>query len=149
MFDAYSATDLAYFAGIVDGEGTVTVLSSVNPKTGTRSVSCRLMVPNTYQPLIVWLAETFGGRVSHYGKPRSEKHKQVYMWYVSAKRSVQLCELILPYLKVKRRHAEIVVAISHLRHHYSSRGRAVSDAVSEARVPLLAEIRELNHRGVG
>jgi len=150
MFGQFSPTDLAYLAGIVDGEGTVTVLVNYNAKTGGQGATCKIMVPNTYEPLIVWLADTFGGRISRYGKIRSAKHKQLYMWYVSATRSAQLLELILPYLKIKRRQAEIVIAVHKLRGKpmAGKQGKVLSKENFEARQPLIAELRVLNKRGV-
>jgi hypothetical protein len=142
--------DLIYLAGLVDGEGTITALRQTRVQTGNESIHCRVIVANTYEPLMEWLANTFGGKLSAPHKTRSPLHKPVLTWYVGSTQAVLLCQHLVPYLKVKRRQAEIVIALSTLGYERSGnrRGRYVLPATRAARAPLLAEMRQLNYRGV-
>lgn len=115
---------LIYMAGIVDGEGTITVDGEARP---------RIIVANSSVVLMEWIAETFGGRL-HRQRTRSPKHKPVMVWYMGAEQSVALCRLLMPYLKIKRRQAEIVLA--------------VGEATVYQRAIFTSEMRSINRRGV-
>jgi len=68
----------SYFAGIVDGEGTITVAKS------TRSIgdlTPLLAVVNTNKELIDWLVDNIGGNVS-IKKPEKKHYKVGYRWYI-------------------------------------------------------------------
>jgi hypothetical protein len=141
--------DLIYFAGLIDGEGTITVRMTTSPSTGNESMHCRLMMANTYEPVMQWVAKTFGGYLTAPRAVRPGIHKPVQNWYAGGTEAVRLCRRLLPYLKIKHRQAEIVLALSDLG--YTRGGKAprwVSDETLAARVPLIAEIRALNHRGL-
>jgi hypothetical protein len=141
--------DLIYLAGFIDGEGTITALRQTRVQTGNESMSFRVMLANSHEPVMRWIYETFGGGLSNPRSVRSVKHKPVMTWYIGAYEALALCHRLLPYLKVKRRQAEIIIALSEFGYERSGKGpRWVSDENYAARVPLLAEIRRLNHRGV-
>jgi len=140
---------LAYAAGFLDGEGTITANYRVSPKTATPALHYRVMVFNTNREILEWFRDTFGGRTSLYGSPRHEHHKQVYSWWVSSQEAASVLRLLLPYLRIKRRQAELVLQMADLRYEYvkGKRGRQVTPAILEARRGLVEEIVRLNHRG--
>jgi len=108
----YTVAQLAYLAGIIDGEGSIYIGNfSCNPKTKIPYYQTNIQVTNTDKPLIDWLHEVFGGLVS---KRTIKQHaensrKQAYMWTASGERVTHLCELILPYLIVKTKQCEIMI----------------------------------------
>ncbi len=116
-------TDLAYMAGIIDGEGTITIGTSGSP---------RLLVANSSMLLMEWIVATFGGRMQTPRATRKPNHKPVISWYCSADQTVALCRLLLPCLKVKRLQADLILA-----------WRDTTD-----RVVALKLIRALNRRGL-
>lgn len=142
--------DLIYMAALVDGEGTITARQTTSPVTGREAIHCRVIVANSYAPLMTWLSDAFGGKLSEPRTTRSIKHKPVMTWYVGSSEAIRLCVRLLPYLKVKRRQAEIVIALGKLSYTYvpGQRGRFVSPEIRASRAPLLDEIRALNHRGL-
>lgn len=141
--------DLIYFAGIVDGEGTITIHRQTRAQTGNESIHCRVMVANSHEPLMRWIHETFGGKLQVPRSTRSPKHKPVMNWYAGSTEATRLCERLIPYLKVKQRQAEIVVALGALGYQRGGKAaRWVPDDVRAARRPLVQEIRSLNHRGL-
>lgn len=143
--------DLIYLAGIVDGEGTITSMNHVSRATGNPSMHLRMSVANTDPGLMQWLYETFGGTVNAPRPTRSPRHKPVQLWYVNAGSAVALCQRLLPYLKIKRRHAEILIALFSLTFTYDNPaniGRYVSSETYAARAVLLEELQRLNHRGL-
>jgi hypothetical protein len=92
-------SDLAYMAGIVDGEGTV----YYREKTG----SLRVSVTNTHRPLLDWIAERWGGSVNdelnYTGDGCTRKPK--WRWTLSGGPAVVLLRELLPRLIVKAERA--------------------------------------------
>lgn len=108
----YTSTDLAYLAGIIDGEGSIYIGNfSCNPKTGTKYYQTNIQVTNTDEPLIDWLVDTFGGLKSKRTRKQhaDNSRKQAYVWTASGERLTHLCELIRPYLICKTRQCDIML----------------------------------------
>lgn len=118
--------DLIYLAGIVDGEGTITLMSS--------SFVPRILVANSHAGLMQWLHATYGGSLYNPRATRKPNHKPIITWGVGVVQAITLCRLLHPYLKIKRRQAEIVIAWG--------------TANSEQRLGLFSELRTLNKRGL-
>lgn len=108
----YTIAQIAYLAGIIDGEGSIYIGNfSCNKKTKVPYYQTNIQVTNTDKPLIDWIYNVFGGLIS---KRTSRQHahnsrKQAYIWTASGDRVTHLCELILPYLIVKTRQCEIMI----------------------------------------
>lgn len=100
-----SIADLAYIAGIVDGEGSIVRHCS------TAQMKWILTVVNTDRPLIDWLG-TFGGRV--YTRTSIKKNlgsKPIYAWNVQAQRDVlAFLGAIAPFMRIKKDKADRAVA---------------------------------------
>ncbi len=150
----YRDVDLAYFAGIIDGEGSIYIGNfSCNPKTGTKYYQTNMQVTNTDEPLIDWLIGTFGGLKSKRTQKQHAKNsrKQAYVWTASGERLTHLCECILPYLICKTRQCEIMLK---MRATYA-RPRALpgtqgvtplDEDLLERRAQLMDEMRSLHIR---
>lgn len=97
-------TDLAYIAGIIDGEGTIML---------AKGKWWHVKVGMTDRGIIEWLA-SFGGTFTETIR-LAENRKDVYTWVVARNRDVViLLEALLPYLRVKRKLAE--QALTDLHH---------------------------------
>lgn len=142
-----SEADLAYMAGIIDGEGSIVARNFWAPKSTHPSVVCRLRVFNTNRDLINWIAERWTGRIYH-GK--IVPHQKIcWVWETKALRARNLALQIFPYLKIKRRQAEILIELIPLILRAGTYFQAgVPEEDVEKRNKLVAEIRELNQRGV-
>lgn len=95
----------AYTAGIVDGEGTVT-LSRID---GNKSPWRRpvVTVSSTTRELLEYLQLHFGGTICKQ-KTYQDHHKQSWSWRVSYAKAERLLRCILPYMiepeKIRRAH---------------------------------------------
>ena len=150
----YLSTDIAYLAGIIDGEGCIYIGNfSNNPKTGEPYHQTNMQVTSTDQPLIDWLVVTFGGLFS---KRTAKQHsinsrKQAYMWTASGERLTHLCELILPFLKIKTRQCEIMLKmrktydIPHFQKGHSG-ALTLDPQIRALRQSYMDEIRSLHIR---
>lgn len=107
-----SETDFAYFAGILDGEGSFDVSNHRNP---------RIKVAMTDGPTIAWLEDTFGGRVQ-VENPSGSAKLVAWKWYLLQRADVRdILERAMPYLITKRDRAKAVLdALEYLSHANNS-----------------------------
>ena len=108
----YSIEHIAYMAGIIDGEGSIYIGNfSSNPKTGTKYYQTNIEVTNTDKPLMDWILNMFGGRLYTYTAKQLPKNSRrtVYRWIATGERVTHLAEILLPYLIVKKRQADIMI----------------------------------------
>lgn len=146
-----SETDLAYAAGLIDGEGTISV-SEYAVRADRRSPQFRwhVSVMLTDARPLVWLARTFGGTVHSY-PPRKPGHQGVSYWRLSNRRAAVFCELLLPYLQIKREQADLALAFYNdptlcLTRHGGRGPQLPADELGRRRV-YVGKIRTLNRRG--
>ena len=137
-------TDLAYIAGIVDGEGSI----SISRYGGKRNSSyCRLTVTNTSEWLIRWLQFSLGGSVSVY-KRKEESHKIAYNWYLNEHLTLDALKLILPYLRIKRPQAEIAIQFLEGRFRGKHRNKYTDSKIQIVEEAQRITMCNLNQRGV-
>jgi hypothetical protein len=107
IFIPDSPAKLAYFAGIVDGEGTIDFIKNKN--RCRKEVAPRLKVGNTDSRLINWLLAEIGGRCYKY-HPKNKRHKPCYEWFVSGVQNIRplLCA-VFPYLIIKQKKAKEIL----------------------------------------
>jgi hypothetical protein len=101
-------TDIAYFAGIMDGEGSIYIQRRLH--RGSTDYFPRFQVGNTDLVLMTWIKETFGGTLYEKRRLSAPEHwKAQYEWFSTRPLLDVLLPLITPYLKTKRRQAEIMM----------------------------------------
>ena len=107
---------LAYTAGIVDGEGSVFITRHKNQryKLGY-NFEMKVSVVNTNEWLTLWLESQYGGW--SYPKKQVKGNKPTYEWIISGPNAAEFLEEILPYLHLKKPQAEIAINFQRKRHH--------------------------------
>ena len=98
-----SPTEAAYFAGLLDGEGTILVWQRKDRLASRLSI--RAVIVNTDYPVMEWLAEHVGGNVND---------KPIWSWTVNGPNAVSVLKQALPYLVIKRAKAIAAVESQHL-----------------------------------
>lgn len=94
-----SPTDLAYLAGLIDGEGYVSF------RNATKYPLIKITMCD--REVIEWVADILGGRVSvrHFDDP---KLKSSYTWGSSNTGHLKaLCAALLPYSRIYRKQSEL------------------------------------------
>lgn len=158
---------LAWLAGIIDGEGCITAgayrvnLARADGSTRYR-LSLFVSVTNTNEDIILTANELFERLAGvkpilhmHTSKSRKEQHrthKVCWRTHVSGGPAVsKVLQAVLPYLVGKRRQAELLIAvIGHRQQVCETTGRKHKDCRVETDAWLraqLATIRSLNQRG--
>lgn len=126
-----SALDSAYLAGLMDGEGTVSIKGY---KSG--QVAPYLTVQMTDETAIAWLFERLGGSVA---TRQSGTRRRVYVWHTE--RAAHVLEILLkiqPYAVTKREHVAISTEACRLRLTRPRRERP-----TEKELALLRAVRPL------
>lgn len=150
----YSIAVAAYMAGILDGEGSLSIGNhSGNRKNGDRHYQVNIAVCSTDKPLIDWISYHFGGFQGEYTPKQMSKNgrKQVYRWQCSGDRLTHICEITLPYLIIKKRQAEILLEMRKtFNDAHNQKGKwgvqRVPDEILVLRKQLFDEIRTLHNR---
>lgn len=142
-------TELAYLAGLIDGEGCLGVYMSRDEggsrqKRGRTVYRARLTITNTHREVLDWVASRFGGGVSKKGAPAG--CKCVYRWEMRGSGNVQrLITRVRPYLIVKSMQADLVLrfpvgAVCNQWTPHTSEVQAAKEA-------LYLATKQLNQRG--
>jgi hypothetical protein len=139
--------DLAYIAGFIDGEGCITIVR-IN-KTGTKELLWHrpvLAIYNTNRDILNWIQVVLGvGSVcsASLGPPA---RKQCWRYSVSNSAAIRVIEKVMPYLKVKKLQAAILL---RYKDTYPSVGWRLSTpgSVTDTREILKTQIQDLNKKG--
>jgi hypothetical protein len=150
----YTDTQAAYMAGIMDGEGTFYIGNySGNRKNGDKHFQTVIAVATTDKSLMDWLVNVFGGSFRAYTPKQMAKNcrKQVYRWQATSNRLLHICQIILPYLVIKKRQAEIMIEIRNtFNDEQNIKGRQhtqnLPKGVLELRQQLMDELKLLHTR---
>jgi hypothetical protein len=103
-----SSDDKCYMAGFLDGEGTFT-LEIVPNKSNTVTLRPRVLGCNTNKEVIEWLKEATGIGKVYYTDGSPPRNSGYYFWTVYKREEIRdFLKEILPYLKVKKRQAELL-----------------------------------------
>ena len=140
--DTPSTTDLAWFGGILDGDGHIG-----NFLDGKGHWSVRVLFSNS-NPLIVgngiWILERL--RQPYWietGRKKDPHHKTIYHVCVEGwKRCAKFLPVILPYLRGKKRQAEILRKVVDMRLSHWFREPYTAEETA-----LLVQLRDLNKTG--
>jgi hypothetical protein len=139
--DGPSTIDLAYAAGIMDGEGSIGWYKPISSKATYR---VRVSVAMTDIEGPTHMAEVLGGRIFEQSR-KTGTGKTMYVWQLTCKSAADALALLLPYLKVKRGKAELAINLARRMQTPGCNTRiALTDAEIAARKFLASALREAN-----
>lgn len=138
-------TDIAYAAGVIDSDGYIGVKRSTyamrHGEGGQSVYSPRAMVKQVTPEAIDLLHEMFGGYRGA-GKPTAKKGRPLYTWEVHSANAMRACEIVLPYLRIKREQAVNAIECGRLNAGPGRRGWDLPAVdPNEPMVPLLDAAR--------
>ena len=149
-----SPTQASYIAGIIDGEGTLSMsyykgaVDSYGKKYRSFSMTCR--VTNTNKEVVEWLVKTTGyGKIKLLNVPPSRtglKLKRQWSWLLPANGCREILPQLYPYLIIKKRQAEIF--LDWFRDVSGRRGKNMTKELFQHKLEVLAELHTLNKRGL-
>ena len=151
----------AYIAGFVDGEGCICIYKRKRryKNQGFENYTCSIKIANTDKRIMDWFKNSFGGNL-YKRVYDSTNQKNAYCWELVADIGMQFVQKIVPYLKVKRKQAELLLefrktfnggSYDYLEVKLANGGhgirKAVKKEVVERRENIYQQLRHLNHRG--
>lgn len=130
--------DLAYLAGIVDGEGCITIFRA--NRTARPSYRLALVIVMNNPEPIELFSNIFGGTVAHHPSMDNAKSLRyaIYGWHAGK----VLAEL-MPYIRVKKQEVELAMQFCYA--HSGSRGQHISDMELNLKDELYHKMKELKH----
>ena len=126
--------DLAYMAGLFDGEGCI----NIKKKGRYYSLNCKLNMANEFLPNLYKFS--FGGSLSKV--PQEPPIQTQLAWSITSRNATTFLEAILPYLKLKRNEAELAIKFQNGFSHQG--GNRISDGqlvLREAQKILLSKMK--------
>lgn len=112
MDQKWAPLDLAYAAGLLDGEGTIGIMC----KRRGLSTWHELVIATTLidgQDLLPALAQTFGGTAIPYKHPQGHYY---WRWTLYTREAARFLAAVSPYLRLKQQQAEIALEFARLPH---------------------------------
>jgi len=136
--------DLAYLAGIFDGEGSISITKSHRNKKFNPTYAIRISVQmcNPYIPHL--FLDTFGGSINCY----EHKGNQLphWHWHLWSTKAIPFLETLMPYLRLKKNEAELAIEfqLTKKNHHtYQGNGYSAEQvAVNEAQRILMRKLHD-------
>lgn len=134
-------TELAYAAGLLDGEGCVIIKAQRCRGAKHRSHALYVQVIMTELEPLEWFQERFGGSI--YKRPKAKaSHRQGWAWNVTTAKALPLLRAIQPFTIVKRKQVEVALRFEVLR---SAPGTPLTEELYAQREALRLEISALNY----
>ena len=137
-------TDLAYVAGIIDGEGCITITKDKRPTYPGFQLRIQVNMANEWLP--AWLRFSFGGSLREIVV--KENQQRQWAWIIQSNSAMQFLKLVLPYLKIKRSQAELCMEMQRAKDTRRKGGkwRARTSIEREAEEIAYNQIRGM-HKG--
>jgi hypothetical protein len=143
--------ELAYLAGIVDGEGCICLCETADMsgrkyrREGDTRFRSRLYIKMVDPEAALLAYEVFGGGLC-VSKPRTKANWPQITWTVTERRAARAIQQLLPYLLIKTERAKFVIKMAELcaRHQHIGRGYRVSKEELDERRKLI-EINKLHN----
>jgi hypothetical protein len=134
-----SDVDRGYFAGIIDGEGTIRIIRALG-----KWYAPFIQITNTDRELMDKCRTIFKiGKLYKEERPKL-RHKPKYVYNIASVQGVkQILEQVKDILTVKRRQAELVLEFISLKEEKEDYG------VLPREIEIFEEVKRLNARGVG
>lgn len=101
--------EIAYFAGVFDGEGCINFTNSQHDTT-----FLRIIVSNTNYDIVKYFQQTFGGSV-YKNKRMSIRWKDSYFWCLARKAAIDFITKTGPWLRIKEQQAHVVYAFDAVK----------------------------------
>lgn len=144
--------DLAYLAGLIDGEGHLRI--GVKQSRRWHQWEVLIVIGMCDREPLDWCAEVFGGHVTRHSLPKNPRYRRSYTWRIWGDQACALADAILPLLKLKTEQAQVLVDYARFKVELKRTrpGPRVPLAIRQAehirREVLRTRLRGMTKRGV-
>lgn len=134
--------NIIWAAGVIDGEGCILLKKVKGGKNDLHTLD--LEVSMTDYHAVKKLHEIFG--IGSFRPSRRKKkqanHRQAWRWVCTSNDAMEVIELVLPYLIVKREQAELATKFSELKKKHPGR-KGLSQEEVNIREEMFLKMKEL------
>lgn len=139
------STEAAYLAGIIDGEGSVSIIRYKVTHGRGQLFSARVSISMQDEGVLRWLHELTGlGNLRF--QQRGVKNP-IWQWQLTTRHAADLLKLALPFLRVKRTQAEKVIEFAAGVKPQGHGRKPMPEEEWDRQVGLFREVWHINHRG--
>lgn len=103
-----SQIDLAYCAGVIDSDGCITIKRRRVKTNSKWSAGAAVFVRQVTDEAVTLLQHLFGGKVRQHAAS-TPGGRPLFQWYVDRAKAVAVATALLPYLRIKKRQAQILI----------------------------------------
>lgn len=139
-----SETDKAYLAGLIDGEGHIT-LTIGKTKGGTRRYTLHIGVTNTHRATLEALAEEWNGNLTAQ-RLRKDGQRAASMVTWAARKAESVLLAVQPYLRIKAEQCRVALDFMATANSLEHKSQPTTPEVARRRDELKAELTRLNGR---
>lgn len=142
MNELWTIEKLSYLAGIIDGEGSISIeiqSQSIRWDRKCDYYSLRLLVINTNLPLLNWIQENFGGTIRQ--RPDVPNRRRCYRWNICSHNAAEILKACQPYMIVKKDHTEVFIKFAETMTKANVR---LSDEMLSYRKKLYHQLKHIN-----
>jgi len=146
LWDDIPETTWAYLAGLIDGEGSIALANGGKARYWW---AAKLSISNTRLHVLYWIKDVLQVGYVHLSKQINPKARLGGFWAVHGRQADAVLKRCLPYLRIKREHAEIVIAYqgtSFVRKGHGV-GKRVPLGVIVERCKLVSRLHDANAKG--
>jgi hypothetical protein len=150
--------ELAYLAGAMDADGFFTMTKTRTKSKNTTTVTiCESVGLGQLQPTVPRMLQArFGGYIQVRSRPEGRNWRSLYYWCASTKCAALCAETLRPFLRVKAKQADLILALraskdlplAKRRNVKAGRSFSTNPGVVAYRERLWQRIKTLNHNGV-
>lgn len=138
----WTKEQLAYFSGIIDGEGTI-YIQKVDRKTFIDYFP-RIQIINTNKDLMYWIKDTFGGIIVSRDRSNENRNWRLqYTWYTTRKLMDIILPMILPFLIIKKKQVEKMIEFR--KTFINKKTYRITPEVLSIREDFMNQIRHFNN----
>jgi hypothetical protein len=137
----YEREQLAYSAGVIDGEGCISLFKMTTKEGRIRCLAPKITIANTQREILDYCKKVLGG----YMTKRSDRgaRKEIYFLIITGWQSIFLAlAKVAPFLVGKKRRAELLM--NYLEIHYTRFRRT---GFTGEELKICDELHKLNKRG--
>ena len=131
----------AYFAGLFDGEGSVSIVKRLDPRyRADFGLLLRISIWNVDRGVLQEAVGLFGGSISTH-KPRGLSKKTLYCWQLYGMNAQRFLSAILPYTRIARRKVRTA-----LRYPIRRGGTGLTAQAMKRQTAIRERISSLNQK---
>jgi len=141
----HKKADMAYAAGIIDGEGCIQIMHSLL-NGHVQSWKVELDISMCSKKVLDKMVGLFGGQAKLYGI-RDNQHYRQWRWQLYSGKAVNALRKMYPYLIEKKAQAALAINFyNHQKRCKTSRSRPLSLSILAKREKMRSEMKELKTR---